>query len=668
MPKKTSAEDLAKAATIIRGLSMDGVQAANSGHPGMPMGMADVAATLWLNYLNHCPDDAEWPDRDRFVLSAGHGSMLLYSLLHLSGYALSLDDLQNFRQWDSATPGHPEYGDTIGVDTTTGPLGQGCANAAGFALAERMLASRFNSDAHTLVDHYTYAIAGDGCLMEGISHEACSLAGHLGLERLILFYDSNHITIDGSIDLSCSDNVKRRFQGYNWNVIEIDGHDFEQIDKAIRKARRPTGKPTIIVCDTKIGFGSPNKVGTSSAHGEPLGVDEVAASKAQLGLPVDQTFYVSDEVRELFDTRKRSLKRSYNKWQRARKAFAEAEPEKSQAWEDGLALAMPEDLEARMPEFAVDKAVATRSASGDTMQSIAEALPYFVGGSADLAASNKNTLKGGGDVSPGSYAGRNINFGIREHAMCSMLNGMSLHGGLRVFGATFFVFLDYCRPAVRLAAIMKQPVVYVFTHDSVFLGEDGPTHQPIEHLAMLRATPNVTVLRPADATETSAAWVAALKNTTGPTLLALSRQNLKTLDRTVYPAASNVEKGAYVLWESSPESTPDVILMASGSEVELILDSAQDLADTVNVRVVSFPSWELFEAQSEPYKESVLLSACTRRLAVEAGCSFGWERYVGPEGKTICIDRFGASAPYKSLAQEFGFTVQSVIATVRAMM
>ncbi len=668
MPKKLGPEDLAKAANIIRGLSMDGVQKANSGHPGMPMGMADVAATLWLNHLKHSPDAPDWADRDRFVLSAGHGSMLIYSMLHLAGYDVSLDDLANFRQWESCTPGHPEFGDTQGVETTTGPLGQGCANAVGFALAERMLAARFNSEAYNMVDHFTYVIAGDGCLMEGISHEAFSLAGHLALGKLIVFFDSNQITIDGSTDLSCSDDVKRRFQGYNWHVIEIDGHDHDQIDRAIRKAKRQSDKPTLVVCKTQIGFGSPNKAGTSSAHGEPLGADEVLATKQQLGLPPDQSFYVTDEVRELFDVRRKSQKRLASKWARTRKAFADDHADLAAAWDAGLALELPEDLEARMPDFPLDKAVATRSSSGEVMQVLAEALPYFVGGSADLAASNKNTLKGLGDVGAGAYAGRNLNFGIREHAMCSALNGMSLHGGLRVFGATFLVFLDYCKPAVRLAGLMKQPVVYVFTHDSIFLGEDGPTHQPIEHFAMLRSTPNVTLIRPADATETAAAWIAALKNTTGPTLLALSRQNLKTLDRSVYPAASNVEKGAYTLWESSPDAHPDVIVMATGSEVELVLEAAQELGDTVNVRVVSFPSWELFENQPEAYKESVLPSECTRRLAVEAATSFGWDRYVGTQGKTICIDRFGASAPQNELANQFGFTVQSVTAAVRAMM
>ncbi len=667
MSKKANPEELAKAATIIRGLSMDGVQKANSGHPGMPMGMADIAAVLWLNHLNHSPDALDWPDRDRFMLSGGHGSMLIYSLLHLSGYEVSNTDLQNFRQWESCTPGHPEYGDTPGVEVTTGPLGQGCGNAVGFALAERMLAARINTEDHTLVDHYSYVFAGDGDLMEGISHEAFSMAGHLGLNKLVLFFDSNRITIDGSTDISCSDDVKRRFQAYNWNVLQIDGHDYDQIDKAIRKARRQTEKPTIIVCETHIGFGSPNKVDTSSAHGEPLGEAEVIATKQNLGLPVDKPFYVSDEVKELFDTRRRSLKRVYNRWVRARKAYGEAEPEKAAEWEAGLSLALPEDLESRLPEFPADKAIATRSSSSKVMQAIAEALPYFVGGSADLAASNKTTLVGMGDVSAGNFEGRNLNFGIREHGMCAIMNGMSLHGGLRVFGATFLIFLDYCRPAVRLAALMKQPVTYVFTHESIFLGEDGPTHQPVEHLAILRATPNVTMIRPADATETAAAWVATLKNTTGPTLLALSRQNLPTFDRSVFPAASQVEKGAYVLWESVPGQNPDVILMASGSEVHLILESAQELGDTANVRVVSFPSWELFEKQADTYKESVLPSACTRRLAVEAASSFGWARYVGTEGGTICLDRFGASAPAEELAAHFGFTVQAVTSAVRAM-
>ncbi len=633
----------------------------------MPMGMADVAAVLWLNHLKYCPDQPEWPDRDRFILSAGHGSMLIYSLLHLAGYDLPIDELKNFRQWESHTPGHPEAGDTVGVETTTGPLGQGCANGAGFALAERMLAARFNDETHTLVDHYTYVLASDGEMMEGISHEAFSLAGHLKLSKLIVLYDDNSITIDGSTDITYSDDVKRRFQGYHWNVIEVDAHDHDQIDKAIRKAKRKTDAPTLIVCKSQIGFGSPNKAGKSSSHGEPLGEEEVVLSKRQLGLPENELFYVSDDVKDLFEVRRKSGKRQFNKWKKALRQFAEANPAKAAEWEAGQTLAMPEDLYEGLPEFAVGDALATRASSGKVMQVLAEKLPYLVGGSADLAASNKNTLVGKGDVGPGSFGGRNLHFGIREHGMCSMLNGMSLHGGLRVFGATFLVFLDYCRPSVRLAALMKQPVIYVFTHDSIFLGEDGPTHQPIEHLAMLRATPNVTLLRPAEATETAAAWVAALKNTEGPTLLALSRQNLKTLDRTVCAPAEQVENGAYVLWESNPGSDPDLILMGSGSEVELILQAGEELASDTNVRVVSMPSWELFEKQTQEYRDSVLPPACTRRVAVEAASPFGWERYVGTAGKTVCLDRFGASAPAKRLAEEFGFTVENVVGVARSL-
>lgn len=662
---KVTPDDLQLTANVIRGLAMDGIQAANSGHPGLPMGMADVAAVLWLKYLKQCPQRADWTDRDRFVLSGGHGSMLIYSLLHLAGYDLPLDELKKFRQLDSLTPGHPEAGHTPGVETTTGPLGQGIGNAVGMALAERMLAARFNTPEHIVVDHHTYVFCGDGDLMEGISHEACSLAGHLKLEKLVLFYDSNHITIEGSTELAYSDDARKRFQSYGWYVLETDAHDLDQIERTLRKACKPRGMPVMVICHSKIGKGSPNKEGSCKAHGEPLGAEEIVLTKRALGLPEDQDFYVPERVRQLFQERAAKTKRQANTWKRTFKAYGLAHPEKVALWEMMLNDVIPDNLEDFLPTFEVGTSVATRSASGTVIQHMAEALPQFVGGSADLAPSTKTLIDEAGSVAPGDYAGRNLHFGIREHAMASVMNGMALHGGLRVFGATFFVFLDYCRPAVRLAAIMNLPVIYVFTHDSFYVGEDGPTHEPVEQLASLRCMPGVTTIRPADPTETGAAWIAALKNKTGPTALLLTRQNLDVLDRTHYPSANNLEKGAYILWQNGT-GTPDLTLIASGSEVSLILEAAKAMP-TVNVRVVSMPSWELFDAQSTLYRDNVLDPSCTSRLAVEAGVSMGWERYVGRCGRTVCLDHYGLSGPYKALAERFGFTVENVLSVAREM-
>jgi transketolase len=664
MAQRPGVDALRLAANTIRGLAIDGVQAANSGHPGMPMGMADVAAVLWLKYLVHDPTRPDWPNRDRFVLSAGHGSMLLYSLLHLAGYALPLEELRRFRQWQSRTPGHPEHGLTPGVETTTGPLGQGCGNAVGMALAERMLAARFNRDGLALVDHYTYALAGDGDLMEGLSHEAFSLAGHLGLNKLIVFYDSNRITIEGSTDLACSDAVKRRFQGYNWTVIEIDAHDIAQIDKAIRKARRSAERPTLVVCRSHIGYGSPNKQDTHGCHGEPLGADEVRATKRQLGLPEDVAFHVPDAVRALFAARLRSLKRRASQWDRVLKALP---ADRAALWERHMTDAQPDSLAAVLPVFDTAKPIATRTASGTVIQALAGALPQLVGGSADLAPSNKTHIDNGGSVGPGAFAGRILHFGVREHAMGAVMNGMLLHGGFRVFGGTFLVFADYCRPAIRLAALMGLPAVYVFTHDSFCVGEDGPTHQPIEQLASLRVIPNVVCLRPADATETAAAWAIALARRNGPTLLLLTRQNLPVLDRTVHPPAEQVARGGYVLLQNG-DGAPDACLLASGSEVAPALQAARTLVqDGLTVRVVSMPSWELFEAQPPDYRAAVIPAACPVKVAIEAGSPLGWERYVGPGGRIIGMRRFGASAPYTELQQHFGFTPEAVIAAVRAL-
>ncbi|MGI6496867.1 MAG: transketolase [Kiritimatiellia bacterium] len=664
---KPTCEELSLAANVIRGLSMDGVQAANSGHPGLPMGMADVAAVLWLKYLRHDPHDPTWADRDRFVLSGGHGSMLLYSLLHLAGYDLPIEELENFRQFGSLTPGHPEVHHTPGVETTTGPLGQGLATAVGMAIAERMVAARFNDDTFTASDHRTFVFCGDGDLMEGVSHEACSLAGHLGLERLVVFYDSNNITIEGRTSLALSDDTKKRFQSYNWHVLECDGHDIAAIDKTIRKALKLAGKPVCVICRTIIGKGSPNKADTAGVHGAPLGDDEVRLAKAALGLPVDESFHVPQAVSDLFAARAKKLRRQANAWKRAFKAWAKANPGKADLWELHMSGKLPADLESLLPVFDPAKAVATRSASGVVINALARDLPNLVGGSADLAPSNMTRMDGLPYVSADDFAGRNFHFGVREFAMAAIMNGIALHGGFRVFGGTFFVFSDYCRPAMRLAALMKLPVIYVFTHDSFYVGEDGPTHQPVEHIASLRCMPNLTVIRPADPTETAAAWAAALRNGNGPTALLLTRQNMQVLDRSVYPAARSLEKGAYVLWQSGA-GKPDLQILASGSEVELALAAARELASEANVRVVSMPSWELFEAQSQSYRDKVIHPGCAKRLGIEAACSFGWERYIGAAGEMVSLDTFGASAPGKELARHFGFTVENVLARARALL
>lgn len=659
-------DDLVLTANTIRGLSMDGVQRAKSGHPGMPMGMADVAAVLWLKHLEHCPTKPDWLNRDRFVLSAGHGSMLLYSLLHLSGYDLPMSELESFRQWNSKTPGHPEHGRTPGVETTAGPLGQGCGNAVGMALAERMLAERFNIEDFQPIDHYTYVICSDGDLMEGLSHEAFSLAGHLGLNKLIVFYDDNRITIEGSTALAYSDNVKKRFQGYNWNVMEIDAHNYEEIERAMRKARREKNRPTIIISHSHIAHGSPNMHDTADSHGAPLGEDEVKASKRNLGLPENDDFYVPEKVRELFEKRIKKMKRRVSKWERDFSKYCKAYPEKAVEWKKFFEDLLPDNIEDLLPHFDPEKPVATRSASGKVIQALAKAVPQLIGGAADLAPSTKTLIEGSNSVGPGAFVGRNLHFGVREHAMCAILNGMALHSGLHVYGATFFVFADYCRPALRLAAFMKLPIIYVFTHDSFCVGEDGPTHQPVEQLASLRCMPNMTLIRPSDATETAVAWLVALRNKTGPTALMLTRQNLPVIDRTEYPSAASLEKGAYVLWQST-DGHPDVVLIASGSEVALALEAANELSKEYNIRVVSMPSWELFEKQTVEYRHDVIPPDCKTRLAIEAGVSMGWKKYVGENGRVLCVDHFGASAPYKVLQEKFGFTTRNIVSIVREM-
>lgn len=647
------------AVNTIRLLAVDGVEAANSGHPGLPMGGAPMAHTLWTRFLRHSPGNPSWPDRDRFVLSAGHGSMLLYAVLHLCGYDLSLDDLKNFRQWGSKTPGHPEYGHTVGVETTTGPLGQGFANAVGMAIAERRLAAEFNKPGFPIVDHYTYVYTGDGCMMEGISAEAASLAGHLKLGRLICLYDDNQITIDGGTEVSFTEDVGKRFEAYGWHVQKVaDGTDLEAIAAAIAEAKQVNDRPSLILVRTAIGYGSPNKQGSAEAHGAPLGKDEVRLTKEKLGWPPERDFYVPEDVRDHFAQVKEKLEAARQEWDKLFAAYRAQYPQEAARWDAWHSHEVPDELAADPALWQFDKPAATRASSGQVMQILAKYLPNLVGGSADLNASTKTYLKGLGDFQAGQYNGNNVFFGVREHAMGALVNGMCLHGGLRPYASTFFVFVDYMKPAVRLAALMGLPVVYVFTHDSIGVGEDGPTHQPIEHLANLRSIPNLHVLRPADGRETAAAWLFAVKRTDGPTALILTRQNLPQYRGTGMEAL----KGAYIL-EREEGNIPDVILIAGGSEVELAVKAKEYLrVQNVQARVVSMMSWELFAAQPAAYQEQVLPAAVKKRLAIEAGHPMGWERYTGAEGEVLGIDHFGASAPGEVLMEKFGFTVENVVA------
>ncbi|MGB9777315.1 MAG: transketolase [Anaerolineae bacterium] len=645
----------------IRTLAMDGVQKARSGHPGMPMGMADAAYVLWTRFLKHNPKDPKWPDRDRFVLSAGHGSMLLYSLLYLTGYDLTLEDLMAFRQWGSRTPGHPEYGLTPGVETTTGPLGQGFANGVGMAIAERFLAATFNRPGLPIFDHYTYAIVSDGDLMEGISHEAASLAGHLGLGKLIYLYDDNDISIEGSTDITFTEDVAARFRAYGWHVQKVDGYDLNGIAAAIRAARREIARPSLIICRTHIAYGSPHKQDDASAHGEPLGEEEVRLTKKALGWPPDAQFWVPPEVLPVFRRAVEEGAAAQARWQAMWAEYARQYPREAALLERLWAGELPHGWEEVIPSFSpADGPMATRKASGIVLNALAAALPTLIGGSADLAPSNLTLLRGYDDFQKETPAGRNLRFGVREHAMGGILNGMALHGGLIPYGGTFLVFSDYMRPAVRLAAMMHLPIVYVWTHDSLWIGEDGPTHQPVEHLAALRAIPNLTLIRPCDANETAEAWRAALRRRDGPTALVLTRQNLPILDRSGVAGAQNLARGAYVL-RDAPEGNPNLILIASGSEVHLALAAQEGLAEQgVQARVVSMPSWELFDAQPPEYRAAVLPPAVPK-IAIEAARPLGWERYVGPDGAVIGIGRFGASAPYPVLMEKFGFTPQAVI-------
>ena len=652
----------------IRFLAVDAVQKADSGHPGMPMGAAPMAWVLWSRFLRHNPKDPDWPNRDRFVLSAGHGSMLLYALLHLTGYDLPLEELKNFRQYGSRTPGHPENFVTPGVETTTGPLGQGFANGVGMAIAERMLAARFNRPNYALVDHYTYGIVSDGDLMEGISHEAASLAGHLGLGKLIYLYDDNEISIDGSTDLAFTEDVDARFEAYGWHVTRVeDGNDLAAIEAAIDAARAEKDRPSLIVVRTVIGYGSPNKADTADVHGSPLGEDEVRRTKENLGWPVDATFHVPEAALEKAREAVEQGARQQAAWIKLKDGYRGNYPDLGATYDAFRHGVLPEGWEDAVPVFDAGSSLATRAASGKVLDALVPAVGFLVGGSADLTGSNKTKAKAQEGFQKDNPSGRYLFFGVREHAMASACNGISLHGGLRAYCGTFLIFSDYLRPAMRLSALMGEPVIYVFTHDSIGLGEDGPTHQAVEHYAALRAIPNLTFIRPADANETAEAWRAALLNTAGPTALALTRQKLATLDRTDLGAADGLQRGAYVLRDAA--GTPDLILIATGSEVHLALGAADRLAEDGHaVRVVSMPSWELFEAQSEAYREEVLPAAVTKRLAVEAGVSLGWARYVGDAGAVLALDRFGTSAPGDVAFEKLGFTVEHVVEKAKALL
>lgn len=660
-------EDLtSRAINTIRFLAADAVQQANSGHPGLPMGAAAMAFTLWTRHLRHNPRNPQWPGRDRFILSGGHGSMLLYSLLHLTGYDLSLDEIKHFRQWGSKTPGHPEYGLTPGVETTTGPLGQGFGTGVGMAIARAHLAAEFGPE---LFDHYIYGIVTDGDLMEGVSSEAASLAGHLQLGRLIYLYDDNHISIDGSTDLAFSEDRLQRFAAYQWHVQRVDdGNDLEAVDRAIQTAKADP-RPSLIACRTHIGFGAPHRQDTAKAHGEPLGDDELNAAKQNLGWPLEPRFLIPPDVLEFFRRAVPDGQRAEDEWREKFEAFRKARPEAAAELERRFRRELPRGWDKALPFFPADaKGMATRAASGKVLSALSVSLPELVGGSADLTPSNNTKFEGATDIEPTSPGGRYLHFGVREHAMAASVNGMTLYGGLIAYGGTFLIFSDYMRPAVRIAALSHIPSIFVFTHDSVGLGEDGPTHQPIEHLAALRAMPNLLVIRPADANEVAQAWKIAIARRDGPTALALTRQSVPVFDRALTAGAEGLAQGAYVL-ASFGGKDPEIILMASGSEVTLIYDAAQRLSsEGRSVRVVSFPSWRLFEEQDEAYRESVLPGSVTARLVVEAGVGQGWDRYAGPGGRIISVERYGASAPYKVIFQNLGLTVENVFAEATSLL
>ena len=646
----------------IRILSAEAVQKANSGHPGLPMGAAPMAYSLWANNMNHNPNNPNWTNRDRFVLSAGHGSMLIYSLLHLFGYGLTMEDIKDFRQLDSLTPGHPEYGHTVKIETTTGPLGQGVANAVGMAMAQEFMGAHFNKEDMKIVDHYVYALAGDGCMMEGIASEAASLAGTLKLDKLIVLYDSNNITIEGETDIAFTEDVRKRFEAYGWQTILVeDGTNIDEIDKAIQLGKMNQTQPTFIEIKTEIGYGSPAKQGKSSAHGEPLGIDNLAEMKRFLGQPED-AFHVSNEVSEHMQQIISQGAKKEEEWNTLFEAYAKAYPELAKEWE----VWQNDDL----PDFWNDeefwnfeKEQATRQSSYDMINRIAKSMPNLIGGSADLAPSTKTFMEGRGSFSATNYSGANLHFGVREHAMAAIANGIQVYGGLHAYCATFFVFSDYMKNAMRLSALMNLPTTYVLTHDSIGVGEDGPTHQPVEHLAMLRSMPNMVTFRPADSKETAAAWYYAITNKTNPTSLVLTRQNLPVLEK----SGKEALKGAYVANDIQPQDA-DILMIATGSEVQLIIEAAVKLAEEgIKATVISMPSMDLFEMQSEEYKNSILPKNKTKRLAVEALSSFGWHKYVGLEGEVIALDQFGASAPADLLFEKFGFTVENVIKVAKGL-
>jgi transketolase len=668
-PQTSTSADLEQLAIdAIRVLSMDAVQKADSGHPGTPMALAPLAYALWTRHMRYDPSDPGWPDRDRFVLSAGHASMLLYSVLYLTGYDVSLEDIMQFRQWESATPGHPELGYTPGVETTTGPLGQGFGNAVGMAIAESHLAATFNRDDHRIIDHHTYFIASDGDLMEGISHEAASYAGHLRLGKLIGFYDDNHITIEGSTDLTYSDDAFHRFDSYGWHVQRVaDVNDLDALDAAIEEARAETQRPSMIICRTHIGFGSPNKIDTAEAHGAPLGEKEIELTKWGLGYPSLEPFHVDPGALAHWRKAGERGKALRLGWDKRHAAFASAHTDASSELDRRLAGELPQGWEESIPVFtAKDGNVASRAASGIVLNAIAGKIPELIGGSADLAGSTNTIIKAEGSISATNPAGRNFHFGIREHGMGAIMNGMALHGGVRPYGATFLIFSDYMRPALRLAAIMEQPTIYVFTHDSIGLGEDGPTHQPVEQLSTLRAIPNFTVIRPADASETAEAWRAAIKHTSGPVALVLTRQKLGFIDRDEYADARLLARGAYVLREASG-GIPTIVLVASGSEVALVIEAQSLLeAEGIAARAVSMPSHELFAAESADYRAGVFPQGIPR-IAVEAAHPMSWHRWVGDNGVVLGLERFGASAPFARLYEELGLTVDKIVATARQL-
>jgi len=654
------------AVNTIRTLSIDAIEKSNSGHPGMPMGAAPMAYALWAKEMNHNPANPEWFNRDRFVLSAGHGSMLLYSLLHLFNYGVSIDDLKNFRQWGSKTPGHPEFGHTPGVEATTGPLGQGIAMAVGMAMAERHLAETYNKEDYQVVDHYTYSICGDGDLMEGVSAEAASLAAHLKLGRLVVLYDSNDISLDGDLHLSFSESVQKRFEAYGWEVLRVeDGNDIAAIQGAIAQAKK-SDVPTLIEVKTVIGFGSPNKGGKSASHGAPLGAAETLLAKQAYSWEHEEAFHVPTEVADHYAGLAAGGQEKENAWNEMYEAYKAEYPELAIQLETAIKGEVPANLQESLPDFEAGTAIATRDSSGKSIQAAAKAIPAFIGGSADLAGSNKTLIGHEKNFGLDGYAAKNIWFGVREFAMGAAINGMALHGGVKVFGATFFVFSDYLRPAIRLAALMNLPVTYVFTHDSIAVGEDGPTHEPVEQLASLRAMPGLSVIRPADAKETAAAWQIALESKDTPTALVLTRQNLPTLDLSKAEAFDGVSKGAYTV--SAAKGEAQGLLLASGSEVSLAIKAQAELEEEgISVSVVSMPSWDLFEKQPQAYKESVLPDSIPARLAIEAGASLGWREYVGAKGEHITIDHFGASAPADKLFQEYGFTVENVKAKIKTV-